>query len=235
MNPRAFLTILALILASAAPAMALPGDGGEIFPSQTWTLGALPSESAPAEPRSARVWRVTFAGAVAAPGGPLVIETAATTAGRADAEQRPVAFTYSDGYNTRRKIHMIASYATLPLFVAQYLVGQDLYNGTGDSDTKSLHGALTVGIATLFAVNTVTGGWNFWEARKDPNGKSRRLIHSLMMFGADIGFVATGALAPDDDDEGGGGGGSSQSLHRNVAITSMSLAVASYVYMFVTR
>ena len=35
------------------------------------------------------------------------------------AEQRPTAFEYSDAYNTRRKIHMIASYATIPLFVGE--------------------------------------------------------------------------------------------------------------------
>jgi hypothetical protein len=35
-----------------------------------------------------------------------------------------------------------------------------------------------------------------------------------------------------DDDEGDGG---SRSTHRTVAITSMGVAAASYVYMLVTR
>lgn len=144
---------------------------------------------------------------------------------------RPTAFVYSEGYNTRRKIHMIASYLTLPLFVTQVLAGQKLYD-EGGGTARSVHDAGMAGIIALFTVNTVTGGWNFWEARKDPNGKGRRLVHSLLMFGADIGFVATGALAPDDDE---GGGSSNRSLHRSVAITSMGVAAASYIYMFVTR
>jgi hypothetical protein len=231
MAPRGFFVAFALLFSSLGlPAAAIASSGAEISPVQTWTLaGALPSdEVAPAVPRSVRAWQVTFTdNAVMPPGAqPLDLSAAA-------AEQRPIAFVYSEGYNTRRKIHMAASYATIPLFVAQYLVGQDLYDGGASESAKSAHGALTVGIASLFAVNTVTGAWNWWEARKDPNGKTRRLIHSLMMFGADLGFVATGALAPDDDEDGGSS--SDKSLHRNVAITSMGVAVASYVYMLVTR
>ena len=127
---------------------------------------------------------------------------------------------------------MIASYLTLPLFVTQAIAGQKLYDD-GSSTARSFHDAGMALTIALFSVNTVTGGWNFWEARKDPNGKTRRLVHSLMMFGADIGFVATAALAPDDDE--GGGSSSDKSLHRTVAISSMSLAAASYIYMFVTR
>jgi hypothetical protein len=149
----------------------------------------------------------------------------------AAAEQRPQAFTYSDGYNTRRKIHMAASWATLPLFVGQYIAGQKLYDGTGSSSAKSWHGALAGGVAALFAVNTVTGVWNLWEARQDPNGKTRRLVHGLLMLGADAGFVATGLMAPDDDGEGGG----DRSAHRTVAITSMGVAAGSYLFMLFTR
>jgi hypothetical protein len=41
---------------------------------------------------------------------------------------RPKAVSYSDAYTVRRKIHMYASFATVPLFVAQTVVGQELYN-----------------------------------------------------------------------------------------------------------
>lgn len=176
------------------------------------------------ESRSDRTWRVSF------DRQPL-LDSAAAHDAASTAEQRPQAFTYSDGYNTRRKIHMAASWATLPLFVGQYIAGQQLYNGDGGETAKSVHGALAGGVAALFAVNTVTGVWNLWEARQDPNGKSRRLIHGLLMLGADAGFVATGMMAPDDDGEGG----SSQSAHRTVAITSMGVAGASYLYMLFTR
>lgn len=219
----------------AAPALAAPSSDGEIFPAPTWTFaGALPSDGvAPAVPRSVHAWQVTFADTTALPPAdsdptpaPLSLSVAA-----AATEQRPTAFVYSEGYNTRRKIHMIASYLTLPLFVTQVIAGQKLYD-EGGGTARSVHDAGMAGVIALFTVNTVTGGWNFWEARKDPNGKTRRLVHTLMMFGADLGFVATGALAPDDNE---GGSSSNRSLHRNVAITSMGVAAVSYIYMFVTR
>ena len=143
---------------------------------------------------------------------------------------RPTAFEYSHAYTTRRKIHFIASFATIPLFVAQYVLGDQLYEGTSGGSTKSAHSGVAVGIETLFAVNTVTGVWNMWESRKDPNAGKKRFIHGFLMLGADIGFVATGMLAPDDE-----GGGDNRSTHRNVAIASMAVATASYLIMLIGR
>ena len=141
---------------------------------------------------------------------------------------RPKAFEYSDAYATRRKIHFIASFATIPLFVTQYVLGDKLYDGSSGS-TKSAHSGVAVGIETLFAVNTVTGVWNMWESRKDPNAGKKRFVHGFMMLGADVGFVATGMLAPGDE------GGGDRNTHRNVAITSMAVATASYVIMLIGR
>jgi hypothetical protein len=143
---------------------------------------------------------------------------------------RARAYEYSDGYRTRAKIHRYASFATLPLFVAQYIEGDKLFDGEGGS--KSTHSALAVGIGTLFGVNTVTGVWNLIEARHDPNHRKRRLIHGLTMLGCDAGFVATGLLAPDDE---GGGSSDDRSLHRNVAITSMAIASANFVFMLIAN
>ena len=89
-----------------------------------------------------------------------------------------------------------------------------------------------VTIGVLFGVNTVTGVWNLWESRKDPNGRTKRIVHSVLMLAADGGFVATAALAPDSehasfsDDRG---------AHRAVAITSIGLATTSYLIMLLTR
>jgi len=41
----------------------------------------------------------------------------------------------------------------------------------------------------------MTGVWNLGEAMKDPNHKTKRMAHGLMMLGADAGFVATGLMA----------------------------------------
>jgi hypothetical protein len=220
MGPRSFGLFLAALFLSI-PAMASASDSEGKFSFRSWTVpGTAAVEGAPVESRSERVWRVTF------DRQPL-LDSSAVHDLVSSADQRPQAFTYSDAYNTRRKIHMIASYATLPLFVGQYVAGEKLADDDASETVKSVHGVLAGSIAALFAVNTVTGVWNLWEGRHDPNGKKRRLVHGLLMLGADAGFVATGMMAPDD--------GEDSDAHRNVAIASMGVAAASYLYMLFTR
>jgi len=149
-------------------------------------------------------------------------------------QQRPKAVELSEGYYTRLKIHRYTSYAMVPLFVGQYIVGKKLYNQPGDDQLQSLHGALATGMYAGFAVNTVTGAWNLWETRAQPEGRTRRYVHSALMFLAGAGFVATGMLAPDDEGEGSGGGTSPSSQatkHRNMAIASMSTALVGGLMM----
>jgi len=113
--------------------------------------------------------------------------------------------------------------------VAQYAVGQKLYDGNASDSTRSAHGALAASTAVLFGVNTVTGVWNLAEGRKDPNHRTKRMVHGLLMLAADAGFVATGMLAPDDEGEGGG----DRSAHRTVALTSMGIATVAYLMMLI--
>lgn len=139
----------------------------------------------------------------------------------------PRVFEYSDAYRMRAKIHRISSFATLPLFAAEAFVGESLYNEP-TSAKKDAHLAVAGGIGALFGINTVTGIWNLIEGRKDPNHRGRRLAHGLMMLGADAGFLATAALAPENEHglvEG------SKATHRAVAFTSVGLAGASYLIM----
>jgi hypothetical protein len=149
--------------------------------------------------------------------------------------QRPRAVEYSDFYYTRLEIHRIASYATAPLFVAEYILGTRLYNNPpGSPSTQNAHRLVALGVAGLFGVNTVTGAWNLWESRHDPAGRTRRWIHAGLMFLADAGFVATGATAPSRRrilSVGSAGA----STHRTIAIASMSTALASYVMMLLWK
>ena len=139
----------------------------------------------------------------------------------------PVAFEYSDGYRLRARIHRISSFATLPLFGAEAVLGQSLYsNPTGGK--KNAHLATAAGIGALFAVNTTTGVWNLIEARKDPSNRRRRLAHGLMMLAADAGFLATAALGPESEH---GEVEGSRGAHRAVAFTSIGLASAGYLIM----
>lgn len=165
--------------------------------------------------------------AVAAPLTPL--GTAARLGAapvRDTARQRP--FTYSDGYELRATIHKRASFATLPLFAIQYAAGSQLFDKSTDAPgwAKSIHGPAATGVAALFAVNTVTGVWNLWEARPDPEGRTRRTIHGLLMLTADAGFTYTGMLAEQAETSP-----DKRRLHRQVALTSMGIATASYLIM----
>ena len=230
MSPRLFVPVLTVVLLSSIPVLATASENREVFPASTWSIpGTVPLDGATAEPRSVRLWHVSFVAPEPLPAEHLDLSTPASTTIE---EQRPTAYQYSDFYNTRRKIHMIASWATIPMVIGESIAGMKLYDGDGSESAKSAHGAFTAGLAALFGVNSVTGVWNLVEGRHDPNGRTRRIVHSALMLGADAGFVLAASLAPDDDD---GNFTSDRSAHRNVAITSMAVATASYIYMLVTR
>jgi hypothetical protein len=166
-----------------------------------------------------------------------LFDSQATGGSQATPARRPVAFEYSEGYQKRLKIHKYASFATLPLFVAQFAVGQKLYNGNGSDGTRTAHGILAAGTAVLFGVNTVTGVWNLSEGRKDPSHRTKRMVHGILMAVADAGFVVTGLTAPESEHEGGDfayeSGGNDRSTHRAVALTSMGIATVAYLMMLI--
>jgi hypothetical protein len=138
---------------------------------------------------------------------------------------------YSDAYFTRLKIHKWASVLTLPLFAAQYAVGQKLIQGNGSDRLKGVHGLLAGSLAGLFAVNTVTGGLNAIEAWKDPEGRNRRTLHTVLMLVADAGFVITGATAQENESEGGVRTRGNNTTHRAVALASMGTALVGITVM----
>jgi hypothetical protein len=148
--------------------------------------------------------------------------------------QRPHAIEHSDFYYTVLTVHRIASYATIPLFVSEYFLGQKLIsNPPGSRSAQAAHSLVALGLAGLFGVNTATGLWNLWDSRKDQTGRARRYIHAALMIAADAGFVATASAAPSprrvtsNDPEA--------NRHRTLAIASMSTALASYVMMLLWK
>lgn len=62
----------------------------------------------------------------------------------------------------------MASFATLPIFAAEAIVGQSLYSNP-TSGKRSVHIGVSAALGGLFAVNTVTGVWNLLQPRKDPH------------------------------------------------------------------
>ena len=141
---------------------------------------------------------------------------------------------YSDWYYRRLTIHKAASFATVPLFVTEYILGDKLYKGEGTSSTRSAHQAVATGVGVLFGVNTITGVWNLWESRHESQGRARRTTHAILMMASDAGFVATAALAPEGDDFGEEDN-NNRSTHRNVAIGSMGVSLVSYLMMYLWK
>ena len=141
--------------------------------------------------------------------------------------RRPRAIEYSDAYYKRLLVHRIGSYTMLPLFAAEWSLGQNLIQDESPpSWIRPTHGLVAGGIAVLFGVNTITGVWNLWDSRQDPAGRTRRIVHSVMMLASDAGFLATGALAPGRQGRVNSFSDfqSRERTHRNVAIASISVA-----------
>ena len=137
------------------------------------------------------------------------------------------AFRYSKAYYTRLTIHRWGSYAMLPLFAAQAIAGQALYDPNSESDwAETYHPIGAALIGGLFASNTVTGVMNLWEGRKDPNRGTRPVVHAILMLAADAGFATTAMLGSEADDTIG-----NRRTHRTVAIGSMAIATAGYLTM----
>jgi hypothetical protein len=143
----------------------------------------------------------------------------------------------SEAYEFRNKVHKLASWTMLPLFVAEYAAGDQLIRKGRSAPgwARDCHGVGAGAIAGLFGINTLTGGLNWWETRNQTDGRTWRTVHSALMLLAEAGFVATGALAEGEGDSfrsvNSGSSGNQNKAHRAVAIGSMSIATISSLMM----
>lgn len=150
--------------------------------------------------------------------------------------RRRTAIEYSDQYYTRLKIHRYGSYLMLPLFAGEYVLGQNLINdGNPPGWMKPTHLGVALGIEGLFAVNTVTGAMNLWEARSDPASRGLRITHTVLMLASDAGFAITGTLTPKKHSVDFAEIQASRNRHRNWAIGSMALSTAGTALMWFVR
>jgi hypothetical protein len=145
--------------------------------------------------------------------------------------RRRKAVTLSDAYEFRLAIHKIASYATVPLFTAQAIVGQQLFvaeqaGNRPSSGLRDTHDVLAVGVATLFGINTITGSMNWWETRSDTIGRTWRTVHASLMLASDAGFAYAAFLGTNARHLE-----ASRVSHKNWAIGSATVALVSYVMM----
>lgn len=140
----------------------------------------------------------------------------------AQTRRRTGAIEYSNGYYTRLKLHRWLSFAMLPLFAGSYFSGEKILD-EGDNApawARKLHKPLALGTAVVFGTNTITGVWNLWASRKDPAGRAKRYIHSVLFLAAGAGFVYAASKAEEDNN-----------AHRNIALASMGISVSSWALM----
>ena len=146
--------------------------------------------------------------------------------------RRRRAIEYSDWYNRRLRVHRWGSYVELPLFAAEYWLGNKLisHSETPGSWVKPTHTSVAAVLGGLFALNTVTGVWNLYDSRHDTDERTLVWSHSALMLAADAGFAVTGLIAGDADRTGSGANN-----HRTAALTSIGLATAGTLLMWVKR
>jgi hypothetical protein len=148
--------------------------------------------------------------------------------------RRAKAVEVDDFYELRLRVHRYASYATIPLFVAQTVAGNQLMQADKSGAAKpgwasGVHSAGAAGLGVLFTVNTVTGVWNLWDSRHNDVGRTKRIIHSVLLLAADGGFALAGASGGDDTE----GSQASRNRHRDIAYASMGTALVGYSVMLV--
>lgn len=146
----------------------------------------------------------------------------------------------SDGYYTRLDIHRYASYATLPLFLLEYLAGQKLLEEGSEAPlwAEKVHKPAAYAVAGIFTLNTVTGLWNLAEADKVKQGRKRRWVHAIIMLASDAGFIYSAARAPstsDIDDRIASGKRGGWTAHKATAFASMGVATVGYLMMYVWK
>lgn len=138
---------------------------------------------------------------------------------------------YSDWYGRRLAVHKALSWAMIPLFAVSYYTGDQLLEkgrSSVSSTVRTLHPLAAGGAAAVFGVNTVTGLWNLWDARKDPNGRARRIIHSMLFLAADAGFAYAGSLGDEAGERV-----SARDRHRTIALGSMGVSTAGWLIMLI--
>lgn len=220
--------VAGLMAVSCAPALAADGDTPGLYPdaAHPWRLAFDGRQPEPIAVHADRL--PAFAPLPAALPSAVRFEASEAVQGAPP----PKAYVYSEGYEFRNKIHKYASWATIPLFASQAIVGAKLYDGSGDSGLKDLHGVLAGLTGGLFAINTVTGVWNLVEGWDNPTGRTKRLIHGLLMLGADAAFLATYSTAPEAEH---GSLSGDKGTHRNWAVVGFSSASIGYALMLLGR
>lgn len=143
--------------------------------------------------------------------------------------KRRKAVELSEWYGRRLTIHRWTAYGTLPVFAAQWAAGEQLYNKSREAPqwAKTTHRVGATTLAAAFTVNTVTGVWNLWESRSQPEHRVLRTMHALTILAADAAFTYAGAKLSDEAEQSF----DKRREHRAIALSAMGLTAASGIAM----
>lgn len=161
-----------------------------------------------------------------APNIPLTVQAPPDTGHR---RVRPMAVEYDDAYYSRLTLHRRLSYAIYPIYAAQYVFGQELWNKGRDAPTwaKTGHRVGATLLVGVFGVNTVTGVWNWWDSRHDPDARVLRTLHAATMLAADAAFSYAGSTLATQAQNSF----SKRREHRTITLTAMGLTSLSALMM----
>lgn len=87
------------------------------------------------------------------------------------------------------------------------------------------------GTAAVFTLNPITGLGNLWDGRKNPAGRTQRIVHGLLFIAANAGFTNAGTTLAEQAEQDGG----KRNLHRTVALALMGVSVSSWALMLLTK
>ena len=135
---------------------------------------------------------------------------------------------YSDVYHTRVSIHRALSWAMVPLFIGSGYTGFQLRNkrDLAPKWVRDIHGPLAGATVVVFGMNSLTGVWNLVEGRKDPEGRTKKIVHGALFLAAAAGF--TYVTAAGDNIRAFG---KPNHWHRDIALASMSVSLVSWSLM----
>jgi heme A synthase len=170
---------------------------------------------------------------VASQATPLSIPTTPSQVPPPLSQPAPSPTVYTHAYEVRADIHKYASWATIPVFAAEWALGQSLYDNPSSSGARrGAHAAVGTAIVGLFGVQAVTGVWNLWASRHDPLGRKIRVAHSALMLASNVGLLVASANGPSSRKPDFN---SAKVTHRNVAIASIGVGTAGYLLVLFRR
>lgn len=142
---------------------------------------------------------------------------------------RPRVVEVSDWYSRRLTIHRYTAYATIPVFGVQIWAGDQLWRHSAAAPewAKTMHRVGATTLAGMFAVNTVTGLWNWWDSRTVPQDRALRTVHALSMLAADAAFSYAGGALQQAAQESS----AKRREHITVALSATGVTFASALAM----